>query len=213
MSFCITTPHNLVDGYCSGATYYSHCIAFLKPYNGVLGMHSTLTRDWISKNYAAQFNTAISPCRTLHNNHKYTTTGTDIQGCCFTGYTYNVAPHTQLSFTLRVEEPGSPESTCGTTSHNIPEDHKLNTVLSASNMSINRNLTFNWWIIHYLEKRLEVNIHTASHVSLLVGDITVSASARRRSNNLTQKFSRIISVYVCPLISGEFFGMASKAQL
>jgi len=38
--------------------------------------------------------------------------------------------------------------------------------------------------MHYLEKRLEVNVHTASHVSLLVSDIPVSASARRRSSTL-----------------------------
>jgi hypothetical protein len=67
--------------------------------------------------------------------------------------------------------------------------------------------------MHYLEKRLEVNIHTESHDSLLVSDIPISASARRRSNNVTQKFSRIISVYVCPLISDEFFVMGSKAPL
>jgi hypothetical protein len=30
VSFCIMILHNLVDGYCSGATYYSHFIAFLK---------------------------------------------------------------------------------------------------------------------------------------------------------------------------------------
>jgi hypothetical protein len=67
--------------------------------------------------------------------------------------------------------------------------------------------------MHYLEKRLEVNIHTANHASLLVSDIPVSAFARRRSNNLVQQFSHMISVHVCLLISGEFFGIASKAPL
>jgi len=67
--------------------------------------------------------------------------------------------------------------------------------------------------MQYLEERLEVNVHTASHASLLVSGIPVSAVTGRHSNNLVQKFSHMISIYVCPLISGEFFNIASKAPL
>jgi hypothetical protein len=178
-----------------------------------LGAHATLTREWISKNYVVQFNTAIPPCRTLYNNPKYTMTGTDRRPGMLLHWLYEQYCHTQLSFTLRVEEPGSPKKYRWNYFAYTPENHNLNMVLSASNMTINRNLTFSWWVLDYLEKLFEVDIHTASHASLLVSDIPVSAFARRHSNNLVQKFSHMIRVYVCPLISGEFFGIASKAPL